>query len=302
LDNVDNWQDDYCSHANISSEAVDTWLADIKRLTAGGAALDGTPDPAVFSRFITTYSCGTARNNIARHTVKHTTWIEPLAYGLRHPQAICGAGSGSKLMNRDYLLMATRHDYERTRLSSPCVDRTCRSWYFDLGAGTYTYHDSAGGHQPSQHWFYETYKQAGLEFDRMLMWEARIIPPDALLSQVPGEVRHKYQYFNVPVGVDPDAPDHPLQIMRKVVQEGDFVMVKLDLDTASVEQAYMKKLLSDSSLLRLVDEFFFEYHCNFQPMVKAGWGDTADPNIDLSDAYALFLKLRQQGVRAHSWV
>jgi hypothetical protein len=51
-----------------------------------------------------------------------------------------------------------------------------------------------------------------------------------------------------------------------------------------------------------VDEFFLEYHVNFQPMVERGWGSTVDPNKTLADAFVLFHQLRQKGWRAHSWV
>jgi hypothetical protein len=67
------------------------------------------------------------------------------------------------------------------------------------------------------------------------------------------------------------------------------------------ENAILKNLSEDPAASALVDEFFLEYHVNFQPMLGY-WAGTVDPNKTLADAFLLFLKLRQQGWRAHSWV
>jgi hypothetical protein len=60
--------------------------------------------------------------------------------------------------------------------------------------------------------------------------------------------------------------------------------------------------MKDPSAHALVDEFYFEFHVNFQPMVERGWLDTDDRNKTLADAFKLFHELRQKGWRAHSWV
>jgi hypothetical protein len=67
------------------------------------------------------------------------------------------------------------------------------------------------------------------------------------------------------------------------------------------ENAILKNLREDPAAAVLVDEFFLEYHVNFQPMMQY-WGNTVDPQKTLADAFKLFLELRQQGWRAHSWV
>jgi hypothetical protein len=48
-------------------------------------------------------------------------------------------------------------------------------------------------------------------------------------------------------------------------------------------------------------QFFFEEHVNFAPMLK-NWKNTIGPGTSLASSYATFTELRQQGVRAHSWV
>lgn len=85
-------------------------------------------DPRVYSCFVTTYDCG------AGNRTQHTTWIEPLSHGLRHPNALCGRGAD--VMDRTYLLPAHRAEHEAaSRLSTvQCEDRACQSIFFDLGA------------------------------------------------------------------------------------------------------------------------------------------------------------------------
>lgn len=122
-----------------------------------------------------------------------------------------------------------------------------------------------------------------------------------LFKHVPGAVRAKYQYFNLPVGTDPGEPSHPLQVLKAVAQPGDYVLFKLDLDNTAVETSIFKAMLRDAELLGLIDEFVFEYHVNFAPMVPA-WGQTIDPNATLADSFQLFAELRRRGMRAHSWV
>lgn len=83
-------------------------------------------------------------------------------------------------------------------------------------------------------------------------------------------------------------------------------MLLQDIDTWAVENALVAALLADATALGLVDEFYFEDHVNFSEML--GWWDNTynpkqyDPSRSLSDSYHQFLRLRQLGVRAHSWV
>lgn len=86
-------------------------------------------DPRVYSRFVTTCDCGTGSNR-----TQHTTWIELLSHGLRHPNALCGRGAD--VMDRTYLLPAHRAELEAgSRLGNvQCEDRACQAIFFDLGA------------------------------------------------------------------------------------------------------------------------------------------------------------------------
>ena len=192
---------------------------------------------------------------------------------------------------------AQRHD-----LGGACLKRPCQNIFVDLGASTW----NAGLGGPSQSWFYDSYKRHGLEFDRLLLWEAEPKPVSEIFSSLPEDLWHKYQYFNWPASSNSSDPSSPLRIIKTIAEPGDFVVLKLDIDTPEVEMAILRELLRDPELLELVDEFFFEHHVLFGPMNNA-WFKSENPDPPptretLADSYALFRKMREQGLRAHSWV
>lgn len=161
-------------------------------------------DPKVFSRFVTTYDCGSGK------TTQQTTWIEPLSHGLRHPNALCDRGAD--LMDRRYLLLAHKADHATaTNLSNTkCQNRTCQAIYFDLGATTLQPTPQEAG----QGWFYSAYKRQGITFDRFLLWEAVPRPPAEVFKNVPHTDMHKYQYFNIPVTTDTKDPSNPVVMLK----------------------------------------------------------------------------------------
>jgi hypothetical protein len=61
------------------------------------------------------------------------------------------------------------------------------------------------------------------------------------------------------------------------------------------------QIVSNPDVYERIDEFFFEHHVNFAPMLKLGWADTYNKNKTLFDSYKLFSDLRFKGIRAHGW-
>lgn len=116
------------------------WLDTVKHQRAGKLV---TYDPAVFSRFITTTTCPGQRSH------QFTTWIEPLAHGLR-PQAPCAVGSD--LFDREYMLLTSRADVAALRVATvpagtmPCSNRACQNIYMDLTAAKWESAPSSAGH------------------------------------------------------------------------------------------------------------------------------------------------------------
>lgn len=285
IQNVLHWQDSLCEHTGQFSDDVTAWLAGISSSELS-QKIDEM-DHNIFSYFEHTYVCGGTRK-----TAK--SWIEPLSHALRHPNALCAQAD---TVDRGYLLLATRKGVEHTQRHA-CSGRNCQNIMIDVGASTW----NAGAGGPSQSWFNKAYQQHGIEFDRYVLWEASPISDAAIFKDLPAELWHKYQYFNLPASADVTNPASPINVLKRIAQPGDFVVFKLDIDNYVVESQILADIMSDPALAALIDEFVYEEHVNFRPMVSCCWKGTVNPNLTLYDSYQHFLQLRLKGIRAHSWV
>ena len=91
-------------------------------------------------------------------------------------------------------------------------------------------------------------------------------------------------------------------IIRNTAKKSDYVLFKLDIDNGPIEKGTVDHLLSDDNDdLEWIDEFLWEHHVDNYIMGR-WWGKAVDKTMSIADSYAYFLKLRQKGVRAHSWV
>ncbi len=222
------------------------------------------------------------------HSLIH---IEPLVSFLRHPLALCSTNA-AHILDKSYLVVPHNNEI---------VSDNSRKWLFDAGASTYD--TGAGG--ASQSWFVNTYRARGIEFDRIIGWEAAKTEPSNQWDSVPADVKRKTSWFNIPVTTGVGDADNPLTYIQHLTKPEDFVVFKLDIDTPMVEIALVKQLMADSTLQELVDEFYFEHHVSGSPMQWHGWGDLRNSEAEfstLSESYELFTFLREHGVRAHSWV
>jgi hypothetical protein len=131
LDNVASWQNTFCEAVKTPQQQAWTkvWLDSTREENAGKQV---AYDPEVFSRFVTTTTCpGQPPQDI-------TTWIEPLAHGLRHPHSLCNMGTD--VMDRGYLLLTNQADMQALHAAAQpsglqaCQNRTCQAIYMDLGA------------------------------------------------------------------------------------------------------------------------------------------------------------------------
>eukprot|EP01138_Halocafeteria_seosinensis_P016259 gb/GECG01016589.1/.p1 GENE.gb/GECG01016589.1/~~gb/GECG01016589.1/.p1 ORF type:complete len:105 (+),score=12.11 gb/GECG01016589.1/:1-315(+) len=94
------------------------------------------------------------------------------------------------------------------------------------------------------------------------------------------------------------AVTNPWTWVKELVKPEDFVVVKLDIDTPSVELPLVNQFQNDTELQTLVDEFFFEKHHNHWQMNPHFHGKVQG---DLALAYEMLHRLRKSGIRAHSW-
>jgi hypothetical protein len=280
---------------------LDYWEKRNNILKEGGPGVgkilkDLSWDTDIFSRFIYSDSCTGA--TIA------TVPIEPLVGFLRHPLALCGGKIGTAeytsdpyRLSKDYLIVP--HIEELHASSDSSNSRS--SYFFDLGASIYS--TGAGG--ASQSWFMEMYESLGVSFDRILAWDPKPYPPDTIFNDVPDRFLPRLSYFNI--GISEVGTKHdPLRFITELTKPLDTVILKVDIDHVKLEQQLIQELMSNPLLLSLVDELYFEHHVNGSAMTLNGW--QYDKSVfsvidkDIVDSYEWFAYLRQNGIRAHSWV
>ena len=214
----------------------------------------------------------------------HQSMIEPLVAALRHPLALCGGD----LLSRDYLVLANISD---------TTTKKTRKYMFDLGASTWS--EGPGG--SSQDFLYNAYKELGIDFDQIYLWEANKLSKEEIFKGVPDDILDSYKFFNIPASPTLGDAMNPLTLIEKIAVPSDFVVVKIDIDNFSIENSFISQIASSRRLLNLIDELFFEHHVNFQPLVSCCWQETSDPNASLHTSYKLFTELRRHGIRMHGW-
>lgn len=272
-----------------------------------------TPDyDDIFSKF-------TYREQATGNT--YDEYIEPLVSHLRHPLAQCSAhplfasrvlDSGDVnyplVVQRSYLLPPP----PRTRTSAHDASHTQRdghgkTYLFDAGASNWI--DGAGG--PSLSVLTELWKRNGMHFDEIRAFEGST-PSDAFYGTVPNEWKDKTFYKQAYIRSSPDKAattnatlDGPFlpTLIRETTTKDDYVVFKLDIDSPEVEAGTILYLLSDAGVedLSHIDELFWEHHVKGNYLMTQYWGSIGD-DVTIRQSAEYFLKLRQKGVRAHSWV
>jgi len=112
-------------------------------------------------------------------------------------------------------------------------------------------------------------------------------------------------YFNFGVVTDAQANHHPWKMLMREAQTEDFVVVKVDIDHPSTEEPLIRQLLGDDAVAALIDELYFEHHVKRHPLGRThfGWAHSvSETNCTIMDSYEVFARLREKGIRAHSWV
>jgi hypothetical protein len=104
-------------------------------------------------------------------------------------------------------------------------------------------------------------------------------------------------------GVKPEEGNkmNPINSILESFDEDDFIVFKLDIDTATVEYPLALQILNggvDGIYHRLIDQFYFEHHVHLQEIAPT-WGRSMNGTI--KDSLDLFYGLRSKGVPAHFW-
>ncbi|CAF1660222.1 unnamed protein product [Didymodactylos carnosus] len=136
-----------------------------------------------------------------------------------------------------------------------------------------------------------------MSFNRIIAYEISQLAPATAWEQVPDELMSGYTLINVGCSADKASKDNPWRILLAAAKPEDYVIVKLDIDTSSIELPLIQQILENSTISQLIDEMFFEHHVTVKEMIRY-WGH---PPGSLNDSYQYFIKLRQLGIRMHAW-
>lgn len=107
-----------------------------------------------------------------------------------------------------------------------------------------------------------------------------------------------YHWINVGVSPEINSRNNPRNMLKKY-NEDDLIIVKLDVDTSSVEMPLAQQLLKYKQFHSLVDHFYFEHHVKISEM-DYHWSTSRKGSIEQS--LNLFQGLRKKGIPSHFWV
>ena len=146
----------------------------------------------------------------------------------------------------------------------------CRSKYgcprhtalmFDCGASYFTMWGNDGGAANAGSWLFDTYKGL-LHIRNYYAYEYEVLDPIAVFEKVPTEIMPSYHWINAPVTAEEGAKTNPWTILQRIKQtdgNADVTIVKVDIDTPSVEAPLVDQIFT-SNLESLIDEFYYEHH------------------------------------------
>jgi hypothetical protein len=262
----------------------------------------------LFSKIYYRYEC--LRSSQSNNRLV-SQYIEPLVGLIRDPLTICvyqdlpeslkidqEMGVQSK---RFYLLgpSAPYHNFRSPKKSiAPWLYREgSQKILFDVGSSLFNGlgNDKAAATRIGAKWFYEYFRLNSLRFDRIITFDIDQYSPKLYWDQIPDELMGKLTFINT--GVQTEGKFNPWNVLKTIAKVDDYVIIKLDIDTPAIENALIQQILNDASISSLIDEMFFEMHVTVKDMMPY-W---ASPGGQLKDTYVLFNRLRQLGIRMHSW-
>jgi hypothetical protein len=215
-------------------------------------------------------------------------FLEPLLPQLRHAD-LC-ISKPAHLLDMHYMV----HDF---RYICNTMTPHTRTIFVDMG-GSLLFH---GGNNPAIV-LADLYKQFGIRFDHVYAYEMTSFTPDQTKSifesLIPDMWLTSYHWINTGVDSTVNANLNPFTMIKEHFLPEDFVVVKLDIDTPSVELPLAQELLNDPILHTLVDQFYFEYHVKLKELTE--WGGVTEGSI--YDAIHLMTQLREKGIASHFWV
>lgn len=212
-------------------------------------------------------------------------FVEPLLPPMRD-QGFCF--NRRKGMSMDYLV----HDFEAMcKNLKPGSKRVL----IDMGASL----EFHGKDQPIMV-LLNQFEKFGFVFDHIYAFEITQKDPQKVYDVIPEKYMSSYHWINVGVTAEEGNKLNPLHSILKRFSKDDFVVVKLDIDTSSIEVPLAHQLLEDKDGLyhELIDQFYFEHHVGLQELAQAWKGYMHE---SIKDSLDLFVSLRKKGIPAHFW-
>ena len=237
-------------------------------------------------------------------------YIDPLVGLLRDPLTICNytnipltlqsEGEIALQSKRFFLLgpSAPYHNFQSSELTiAPWLYKpNSQKILVDIGSSYFNgVVDGTSLSTFGMRWFYEYFRSISLHFDRIIAFEVSQYQPEKYWEQIPEDIMGLLTFINV--GVDPKTKFNPWNILKSTATVDDYVIIKLDIDRPELETTLIDQILNDRTISSLIDEMFFEMHVTINEMMPYWW----TPPGELKDTYHLFTKLRNLGIRMHSW-
>jgi hypothetical protein len=242
----------------------------------------------------------------------HTEYIEPLVSHLRFPLCKCIQPFP---VTPSYVPPPGTPEYEYYATMfrgwiippPPGVGYGVKKYYFDAGASSW----SGGKGGPSLSYFKNMWERHGVNFDEIYAFEMTTSPADFDAAMPDFMKDHVfYQQCAVSSHAEEDSPVHPFlpMLIERKTDPNDYVLFKLDIDSPKVEDGNIFYILDDPN--NNIDEVVWEHHVRGNYLLTEWRGGRTDQeenesllnNLTLRQSYEFFLKMRQKGIRAHSWI
>ena len=165
-------------------------------------------------------------------------YVEPLTTPMRHPR-FCS--DKRYLMDMNYMV----HDFQAM---CEMIQSHSKTVLIDMGASSsfHDYHKDPSVRVTENPVVYllRLYDKFGIKFDHIYAFEATFASPDKVYENLlPKEYLPSYHWINTGVQSEPEAKLNPLHSILSRFNEEDFVVVKLDIDTARLELPLARQLL-----------------------------------------------------------
>ena len=142
------------------------------------------------------------------------------------------------------------------------------------------------------------YEAFGFHFDHIYGYELKPKDPKQVYQQIPDTLKAAYHWYNVGVDADISSSNNPLKLLLEHYTPDDFIVVKLDIDTGSIEQPMIEYIRDTPAIQQLIDVIYFEHHVH--SLENAVYWKTSMRGT-VQDSLQLFQTLRQKGIAAHYW-